>query len=77
MVVDRIRDGGIVVAGQQHHRQPRRRNERTRPLEQGGRHAMAAKVSPASTTMSASAARAAFNTLESPAVLSPPCSRAV
>jgi hypothetical protein len=41
MVVDRIGDDGIVVAGQQHHRQPRRRNERGGPLEQDWRHAVA------------------------------------
>jgi hypothetical protein len=40
MVVDRIRDGRVVVAGQQHHRQRRRRNEGGGPLEQDGRHAM-------------------------------------
>ncbi len=41
VVIDRVRNRGIVVAGQKHHGQRRRRNDRSRSIEQINRHAMA------------------------------------
>ena len=41
VAIDRVRNRGIVVAGQQHDGQRRSRNDRSRSIQQINRHAMA------------------------------------